>query len=329
MGAVTRGGYDAGTKLIFDAILGAAAERATSPPRLLERNFLANEATAAQSMAQLELDGTPLYEIEPALLEALENSDIGDMRLADLRTPNRTYFLHWGPQPGLLLHGKHPVEGALVFSFHPDWRVCLVARTPHSWLLPPERDTFSLRFPAETLSLPFEQAVDLAIQRDKEGLVAAMGGVQAQARAPGGARAEALALATAELDLNTPVLKEALALVGSCIAYLTAYPADSRFDWEADTPKSLLAKMARGGKEQMNTASRLRSMGFIQVHQVGLDFRRSVEQAGTTGQEGQAGVRPHWRRGHWRHQAYGEHHALRKLIWLRPTRVLGGPALPP
>ncbi|MEM9004494.1 MAG: hypothetical protein AAGE59_13340 [Cyanobacteria bacterium P01_F01_bin.86] len=33
--------------------------------------------------------------------------------------------------------------------------------------------------------------------------------------------------------------------------------------------------------------------------------------------------RPHWRRGHWRNQAHGPNHSLRRPRWIRPQRVVG------
>jgi hypothetical protein len=36
---------------------------------------------------------------------------------------------------------------------------------------------------------------------------------------------------------------------------------------------------------------------------------------------GSGGVSAHWRRGHFRNQAYGESRSLRKLIWIQPTMV--------
>lgn len=35
-------------------------------------------------------------------------------------------------------------------------------------------------------------------------------------------------------------------------------------------------------------------------------------------------ARPHWRRGHWRRQPFGEKRALRKLIWVMPVMVQHG-----
>lgn len=316
-------GHSAVNPVIFNGIEKATSAAGVPASQLMEHNFLSNEVAAVQCMAQLEMDGFPLYDIEPTLLEALAHSDVGDMCLEDLRAPNRAYYLHWGPQDGLKLHGKYPVEGAFVFCHHEDWRVGLVARTDHPWMLAPQRDVFQLRFPAACRSLPFDQAVDLALQCDTQDLAATAR--QIQDAAP--ERLRLIAEIRGELEANTPVLKEALRLAGNCFAYLTAYPEDSRFDWAPDTPVSMQAKLQRGGKERERTASKLNAMGFFQVHKVGLDFLQAAERAHQAQVSSGRSVEPHWRRGHWRHQAYGEKLSLRKLIWMRPMRVLGGPVL--
>ncbi len=116
------------------------------------------------------------------------------------------------------------------------------------------------------------------------------------------------------------------------MAYLTAYPGDARFGWEIDAPAKMVAKLSQGEKEARRTASKMKSLGYLQVHRVGLDFQQSVEaieaahaHAAADGEH--PSRRPHWRRGHWRHQAHGPQRAQRKLMWVRPTRVLGGPAI--
>jgi hypothetical protein len=294
------------------------------------QHFLYREAPVAQTLVTLEWNDTPLYDMNPALLEALANSDPGDMCLADLRSPNHIYYLHWGPQADLQLYGKHPVEGAIVATIKDQWHVALVARTSDSWISMTERDNFLLKFPEAARALPFEQAVEMAIDVELQELQNVYAASQ-DGRSDWGMTTAIRDRMQDDLRANTPVLKRALSLVGNCMAYLTAYPGDSRFDWELDTPASMRVKLTRGAKEAARTASKLKNMGFLQIHRVGLDFQQSVDAVASrhheAGEDTHASRRPHWRRGHWRHQTYGPQHAQRKLLWVRPTRVLGGPAM--
>ena len=315
--------------LVRDTIL-ASARHAGLTEDVNPQHFLYRESPIAQTLVTLEWNDTPLYDMNPALLEALANSDPGDMRLADLRSPNHIYYLHWGPQADLLLFGKHSVEGAIVATVKDQWHVALVARTNESWLSMTERDNFLLKFPEAARMLPFEQAVDMAITAELQELQDVFSASQAGSSDWGMTTAIRDRMQD-DLRINTPVLKRALSLAGNCMAYLTAYPGDSRFDWEIDTPASMRVKLTRGAKEAARTASKLKNMGFLQIHRVGLDFQHSVDAAASryheAGSDALPSPRPHWRRGHWRHQAHGPQHAQRKLLWVRPTRVLGGPAM--
>jgi len=319
-------------RLLMD-VIWASAQASGVSDGVRQDQLLFAEAPIAETLAVLEADGTPLYDIAPALLEALAHSDTGDMCLADIRSPNRTYFLHWGPQADLALAGANPVEGAIVVTSERDWRIALVSRTSQRWCDLRERDCFVLDLPERVIAAPFSEAVDLALQAEEDFFreaeaAQALRASQGQTAVP----VHVLEEFKTRQQLNKPILKKAMALVGNCMAYLTAYPDDARFAWEADTPERMLAKLGHGAKEAARTASKLKSMGFLQVHRIGLDFQHSVEsledaQHLAPGQESHTGPKPHWRRGHWRNQAWGPQMGLRKLIWMRPARVLGGPSL--
>ncbi|MDM0117283.1 hypothetical protein QTI66_34765 [Variovorax sp. J22R133] len=319
-------------KLVRDTILHSAGQAGLGPDAHAQL-FLSRESPITQTLVTLAWNDTPLYDISPALLEALAHSDTGDMRLADLRSPNHIYYLHWGPQGDLLLHGLNPVEGAIVVTLGDQWHVALVGRSPAPWLSIAQRDSFLLKFPEASRSLRFDQAVDLAIDAERQEILELFAACQS-GQSDWGMTPDIRDQLADELQSNAPTLKRALALAGNCMAYLTAYPDDARFDWEADAPARMLAKLHHGDKEARRTASRMKSLGYLQIHRVGLDFQQSMDEAahasdraGTAGEGTGPARRPHWRRGHWRHQAWGPQHAQRKLMWMKPVRVLGGPAM--
>ncbi len=55
----------------------------------------------------------------------------------------------------------------------------------------------------------------------------------------------------------------------------------------------------------------------------GAQYQIQREHGGSrdSGENSEIGKRFHWRRGHWRNQAHGEGHSLRKFIWLEPMAV--------
>ncbi|MET0217250.1 MAG: hypothetical protein ABW205_04870, partial [Burkholderiales bacterium] len=240
-----------------DTVL-ASAQRAGLPESVNPQHFLHCESPIAQTLVTLEWFDTPLYDISPALLEALAHSDTGDMRLCDLRSPNHIYYLHWGPQHDLLLYGQIPVEGAVVAIVEHKWQLALVGRTSEDWPSSSSvRDSFMLKFPENAREVPFAQAVELAVAAGEQELRDVFAASQAGLN-PWHMTQEIYESIHAEMEANAPVVKQALALAGNCMAYLTAYPGDSRFDWETDAPQSMLTKLTRGTKESERTSSKLK-----------------------------------------------------------------------
>lgn len=124
-----------------------------------------------------------------------------------------------------------------------------------------------------------------------------------------------------------PVFLEALKFVINGLCYLSSPSKEINTRFPDDTPRGLLRKLGPVKKqaEISRTTSKLASMGYRKVHFCGDALQK--EYAGIpTGRE----LSAHWRRGHWRNQAYGESFSEHKLLWIMPTVVRndkGEPAL--
>lgn len=57
-------------------------------------------------------------------------------------------------------------------------------------------------------------------------------------------------------------------------------------------------------------------MGYTKLKLCGLNLKKQ-----STEHIDKNSIRPHWRRGHWRQQPYGEELKKKKIIWIRPTLV--------
>jgi hypothetical protein len=132
--------------------------------------------------------------------------------------------------------------------------------------------------------------------------------------------ADAVGKSMAAHDEAAPALKSALNLCAQVLAYMVSYGDDSLDEWQDDTPVKMREKAENSvsKKERERNLSKLTAMGFWRVIKVGRNFQRAhqfAEEGGTRS--------PHTRRAHWRNQAHGPRMALRKLIWIYRTRVLG------
>lgn len=320
--AAASGGVPAVNRLLMDLIARPAIAAGLSAQQLLDRNLLSHETILGQTLTQWELDGCELLDFTPSLVEALRHSTPGDMRLSDiLGDEPRSLYLHFGPQPDLPLAAGQSVEGLLVMHLPQSGysRMLLVGRRGPKWMEHGPGEAQMLRFELSTMAqLPFDEAIAAAVQLDIDD-------VQASRNALSAARTAVLTpdasfdLAVSQQQATAASYTKALQLAGCALAYLAAYPNDAVHDWQPDTPATLRDKALRGGKEGERAGSKLRSIGFRQVKLVGGDFERADELA-----HGSSGPRsPHWRQGHWRNQPHGPQMSLRKLIWIRPVRVLG------
>lgn len=117
------------------------------------------------------------------------------------------------------------------------------------------------------------------------------------------------------------VYTPALQLVVNALCYITAYPEDIEEVWPEGTPDSMKKKTTHGtAKEQARAKSKLASMGYVPVYLCGKNL---ADQHGVLEASKNKGKKPstHWRRGHWRNQAYGKERSLHRLIWVMPVLV--------
>ncbi|MGV8829950.1 MAG: hypothetical protein ACWA6U_16710 [Breznakibacter sp.] len=110
-------------------------------------------------------------------------------------------------------------------------------------------------------------------------------------------------------------------VVINCLLYLSQHKADKDIEshYPIDLPLNLNKKMqlARNEKEKLKVKKKLAEIGFSKINYVGNTYRKSYKEIGPGSNE----TSPHWRRGHWRNQRFGEKLTERKLIWIKPVIV--------
>lgn len=310
---------------LAQAVISAVARDALSQPnmsvaRLVEEGIITSDGMAAQTHAQYEIHGNHIFDIESSLTQALSHSHSGDLTISDLASPYGSFYLHFGVQQDLVFNGNIVFEGVYVLTDPASWRLVLCGRSTGPWWRYPA-EVHTLRLPPSVFGLPLDQAIDMALDVDRIDLAQARQKLHADLSPglPDSIDASVNILLQAH-TLSTPALKAAMRLTAQTLAYMTAYPDDTREGWPVDTPSSLLVKTGPTvkPKERERNLSKLKSLGFLPVQHVGQAFAEAFHQS----EQGHT-ISPHWRSGHWRHQPYGPQNSLRKLIWIHPTRVLG------
>lgn len=311
---------------IMDAYNGEGAGVRT--PKFNTQAFTV-ENQAALMYGQWTHEGGALFSFKPELTEALRATGLADISINELHFPFDCGYFHFGPQSGLTLQSGARVTGAFVM-----WvpgsalRLMLTAPLPEGTpLVGRWAEVYDLRILARHFDKNIEEAIAFALADDIEDIRQAARTLEKAAGpvAAGSPTAMLAAGSTAATHLfleahsaNKETLAQCFQLIANALCYLTAFPEDSLLTWQENTPEKLRQKAdAAPGKESARALSKLNAMGYRKVQDVGGEFSKAVQSPGASQ------VSPHWRRGHWRSQAHGPQMSLRKLIWLRPTRVLG------
>lgn len=283
-----------------------------------ELSTLAQETQGLLSWLEWATKGTELWTVSAEMGAAFERSDCGDLQISDVLSESKTrvLYIHFdnkGLTPIKLNEAGSLFEGAYVISYPESLRIVLCSRLPADtdvcvrW-----QERYDLRVAAEYHHLAADEALKHALADDLQDLDRAALCLQQK----GMDTAQATRL-RARMQAFAPQFQQALQLVLCALAYRTAYPDEFLAGWAADAPERL-TRMADAGspKEKARAKSKLWSLGHVPVVCLGDHYHDEEEpdlSRGTT--------KVHWRRGHWRHQPYGQGNLLRKLLWIRPMRV--------
>lgn len=295
---------------------------ALSSPQFNARNYTV-ENQAALMYAEWTQRGSAVYSFKEALTQALMATGVSQVTIAELQFPFHCAYFHFGPQPELTLQSGAAVTGAYVM-----WVPGQALRLSLTAPLPAEckwsdrwAEVYDLRILAPHFGKDIESAIEQALVDDIEDLRQAAKTLASSGNPHVSAGAASTNRFIEAHTANKATLSRCFQLITNALCYLTAYPNDALTTWQDDTPQKLRTKVDTApAKEASRAASKLEAMGYRRVRHIGGEFSDASAHA-------EAGhVAPHWRRGHWRSQAHGPQQTLRKLIWLQPTRVLGGAA---
>lgn len=123
------------------------------------------------------------------------------------------------------------------------------------------------------------------------------------------------------------LLKNTINLVINCLLYLSL-PTE-KIDIEKKYPENLphnfnkKLKFSKSPKEHEKVSKKINQLGFSKINYIGRTYKRDYPSIFSD-----TILQPHWRRGHWRNQRFGEKLKEKKLIWIQPTIVGNNTDLP-
>ena len=287
----------------------------------IDPQAFALECRAAMLYNAWRLEGGIIYEFDAHLTEALKHSSLSEVCINDLSYPFETIYFHFGKAAGFRLTSGEEVTGAYVY-YAPGVALRITLTSPkdvNTFRIERGYEIYDLGIKAEHFSENLEVAVVRALEDDLRDIESALTKVRS------GKSTATLTVPSSTLEklpemqkAQFEVFRQVTLLVANGLCYATAYKDDIKEIWPPSTPEKLKTKASGEDKEAQRAASKLNAMGYQKVRYMGQAFAQASEETGA--------VSPHMRRGHWRNQAHGPSMKLRKLVWIRQTRVLGASA---
>lgn len=287
--------------------------------------------------------GKQIYDFPPALTEMFRNTDVDDIAFEHVKVPYSAIYMHFGRQIDMPLGDGWFAEGAYVNeirNIETGDRYCNISivsgHESFSRFLAIDQGlepNYTIAIEPVHQSMALAEAVELILsekmailQKDIDGEERMKAEVDAQiarGELPPGAVSAQSRNSRQELDSLMPrheSFLKMLRLVVNALVYTNAYPDDIDEKWPEKTPATKLRelKKAKGRKETQRVQSELAKLGFSPVHLCGAKAVSQMQQQKPAGNEEGRTVALHWVRGHWRRQAHGPGHALRKIIWRMP-----------
>ncbi len=242
---------------------------------------IANFASAGRNSFLLPTEVTAL----------LGRTDLGDIRLSDIRLPFRAFYLGFAGGLSVGLPGStNLIDGAYVETFTIDDDAgpqryltfyitarCTdgVTRSKSAWIASPEPHFYAplkiLAGGQDTLEAAIERATmssDIALEAKPEAQDALMDGIR-QAAEDGFLVEEPVTTgferAAAFNVLALPTMRSVLALLCNAICLLSAEPVVSQLAWPADAPQSLvdIALRCSTPKRRRTAIGQLAERGFL------------------------------------------------------------------
>lgn len=268
-------------------------------------------------VAQYELNGRQIFDLDDHLVTLLRQTDLGEATLEQWNAPYETFYVRFGKQSDMRIPFEGDefeyLEGAYValtpFDEKNERRLKLGFTTVKA-------DGSGVMLPGYFIDiLPGEQRLTVS-SAVEAALVRRLAEVEDRAEDDETTRAFNSHQRN-EVNDSAELLRAGATLLVNAMFYLENIPAHQPSPQPGrDTPPDRVVRWfqlpdARRHKERSN----LTADGYAVVRLVGQEIYS--EAAGSDG----ASVRAHWRRGHWRQQRHGVNLGLIKRLWIKPVLV--------
>lgn len=275
-------------------------------------------------VAQYELNGRQIFDLNDEVVSLLGKTDITDCTLQEWNPPYDCFFVRFGKQELIKLpfdSGFEYLDGAFIAVTPwgepggPKRRLKIgltTVKDDGSGVMMPG---YFIDFTPDEQLMNVPEAIESFLKRKFSDLDDDEG--------DGPNHAAIVALRKEELTESAELLRQSTALVVNALYYIESIGSTKDLSPGRDVPPELHVKWEQTPLIRRHKLTRrFTSEGYALVRMMGDEFQHS----GAAVDDSRADVSTHWRRGHWRRQPHGPQLMMRKRVWIRP--VLVNPARP-
>lgn len=317
----------------------------------LVKNYprLEEETATIRKILSFYKHGRNIFNIVPFLVDLLRNTDVGNIRLQDIKLPYQSLYFHFDPINDIEFpieslehkhdihyrlqdsHKKYFLDGAFV-TMENEYSLDIVL----TFIDP--NDNFDerinivkdYRFPTVNYTLDFSKwskettkhIIDLNTTFDESTIC--FNDIWDPETNPGEIKYDKLKLAIKNKNEcfeseweEYVIMDKALKLIVNCICYLNSVDKDIEIGATNKEASDILRELEKTKKAQAvnKLKDKLKRFTYSRIHFCGNKLKQQLQTE--LGGE----LDPHWRRGHWRNQPFGSGLTQTKLIWIKPTIV--------
>ncbi|MBS1773445.1 MAG: hypothetical protein JST82_11355 [Bacteroidetes bacterium] len=312
-------------------------------PRLEEETLISKELIAFYRA------GRNIFRIDSYLVNLLKRTDVGNIKIGDIKLPYDSIFFSFQPisdiqYPIECFENKHDIHNKLQNlekQFHLDGAfvtmendyiidVTLTFVDTKERFIEKVSMIKDYRFPVVQFSLDFgkwdmEKGTTHSSETTFNESTVCFYDIWEANGQPGELAYEKLHTLTKQKEkcneyewAEYVLMDSAVKLIVNCLCYLNAVDTDINIRASNPNAEELLQELSKTKKSQAvnKLKDKLKKVSYSKIHFCGNDQRKHLNT-----QFPESELEPHWRRGHWRNQPFGNALSNSKLIWIKPTIV--------
>lgn len=308
--------------------------------RPADSRFISKELSYAFHYAAFYAHGKNIFHFNPQITELFRYTNVDDVPLNMLKLPFRAIYLSFGKQNNLnLWKTGYYVDGAYIVNLREDIPIQIIVSTirddinyndKQGWIRNMDKYYYAaikndgtFKTVGESIKDFFDKEL-LTLQNRKKSNEDSSGIYSINGKDYNVVDIHKVTAAKSlrEVEGGIDVFNDTLRLIVNGLCYISSQEKELETRWPEDTPVEYLEKMRNSSKPRalQKARSELAALGYTKVHFCGDSYRK---QNNNSSQIPRDSKNTHWRRGHWRNQAYGSGYSEHKLIWIMPVLVRG------